>query len=107
MWIKPSACGREKVEGGRLKHLKKMRWVIQGDKITMGNGEGRDEIGSVKVDSTRQPKEIDILTRTACGPQADHMTPGIYKLHDHRGAGHPSRLRGAAAAGAVVVLTRM
>jgi RNA polymerase sigma factor (sigma-70 family) len=62
-----------------LKHLQKMRWVIKGDRITIGNG-GRDEIGSVKVDSTRQPKEIDIITRTAGGPPVDHGNPGIYKL---------------------------
>src|SRR5262249_39118510 len=63
-----------------LKALKKMRWVIKGDKITISNGNGHDEIGSVKVDSTKQPKEIDIIARTAGGPPAAHQTPGIYKL---------------------------
>jgi RNA polymerase sigma factor (sigma-70 family) len=69
------------INGGtarNLEALKKVRLVIKGDKITLGKDEGHDETGSIKVDSTKQPKEIDLILT---GPAGNPLTnPGIYKL---------------------------
>src|SRR5262249_4758974 len=62
----------------KLEHFKTIRLVIKGEKLTLGRNDGHDETGSVRVDSTRQPKEIALITIHPAG----HLltNPGLYKL---------------------------
>jgi RNA polymerase sigma factor (sigma-70 family) len=63
----------------KMEYYKKTRLVIKGDKLTLRSNDGRVEIGSVRVDSTKRPKEIDMISRH---PAGHLMTdPGIYKLN--------------------------
>jgi RNA polymerase sigma factor (sigma-70 family) len=62
----------------KMEHYNKMRLVIKGDKLTLGRNDGHDATGSVRVDSTKRPKEIDLITTH---PAGDLLTnPGIYKF---------------------------
>lgn len=66
----------------KMEHYKKTRFVIKGDKLTLGSNDGHDDTGWVRVHSTKQPKEIDMVTIHRGG---DLLTsPGIYKLHGDR-----------------------
>jgi RNA polymerase sigma factor (sigma-70 family) len=62
----------------KLEHFEKIRMVIKEDKLTLGRNEGHDETGSVRVDWTSKPKELDMITTHPAG----HLltNPGIYKL---------------------------
>ena len=62
----------------KLEHFKTIRLVIKGDRATLGRNEGHDETGSVKLDPTKQPKEIDQIYRHPAGHLLTY--PGIYKL---------------------------
>jgi RNA polymerase sigma factor (sigma-70 family) len=63
----------------KMEYYKTFRCVIKGNKLTLGSNDGHDETGSVRVDSTKKPKEIDMITTHPAGHLLTY--PGIYKLH--------------------------
>jgi uncharacterized protein (TIGR03067 family) len=60
--------------------FKEMKLKVTDDKYEVGFGTVSDK-GTIKLDSTKKPKQIDLAT-TKDGPFKGHTLPGIYEFKD-------------------------
>src|SRR5262245_31013719 len=67
-------------EGGAPppEELEKIRFVIQGDVITIDRGEGQKRPAKYKLNAGKKPKQIDLVPEE--GPEKGRTLVGIYEV---------------------------
>ena len=74
-WVIDPATYKDIKDAGALKDMKAVRVIFVGKQVTFKHPPGNEERGPFLIDSSKTPKEIDLL-----GPMGNPQAQGIYEL---------------------------